>query len=306
MIDSISTKAVVDATTNILKNSDSTSDSMSEINAMRNDHDPRLKEASDLSIETKLINSQTNLNKAKVSKAFWAVLASPLSAFGYAGRKIGEVLNNYSEEQQRDLRNKINRVVDSDIEITPTTLPILASATEALLYAEQEPNLKEMFEDLIVNTIDKTKSTHPSFVEILKQLLGKEAEILKVVLQATSEIIYLPLVDIKLIDKEKGTYIKVYRNLINLYDSETNAYYVNDELPSFIDNWVRLGLVVISTNNESLSDKSDYEKFNDHPVFKKLKSNYLQSNPEKSLKLAEGFLEITDFGRSFAKAISVI
>ena len=155
-------------------------------------------------------------------------------------------------------------------------------------------------------SIDKTKSTHPSFVEILKQLLGKEAEILKVVLQATSEIIYLPLVDIKLIDKEKGTYIKVYRNLINLYDSETNAYYVNDELPSFIDNWVRLGLVVISTNNESLSDKSDYEKFNDHPVFKKLKSNYLQSNPEKSLKLAEGFLEITDFGRSFAKAISVI
>ena len=306
MIDSISTKAVVDATTNILKNSDSTSDSMSEINAMRNDHDPRLKEASDLSIETKLINSQTNLNKAKVSKAFWAVLASPLSAFGYAGRKIGEVLNNYSEEQQRDLRNKINRVVDSDIEITPTTLPILASATEALLYAEQEPNLKEMFEDLIVNTIDKTKSTHPSFVEILKQLLGKEAEILKVVLQATSEIIYLPLVNIKLINKEKGTYIKVYRNLINLYDSETNAYYVNDELPSFIDNWVRLGLVVISTNNESLSDKSDYEKFNDHPVFKKLKSNYLQSNPEKSLKLAEGFLEITDFGRSFAKAISVI
>ena len=141
MIDSISTKAVVDATTNILKNSDSTSDSMSEINAMRNDHDPRLKEASDLSIETKLINSQTNLNKAKVSKAFWAVLASPLSAFGYAGRKIGEVLNNYSEEQQRDLRNKINRVVDSDIEITPTTLPILASATEALLYAEQERNV---------------------------------------------------------------------------------------------------------------------------------------------------------------------
>ena len=57
MIDSISTKAVVDATTNILKNSDSTSDSMSEINAMRNDHDPRLKEASDLSIETKLIES---------------------------------------------------------------------------------------------------------------------------------------------------------------------------------------------------------------------------------------------------------
>lgn len=296
MIDSISTKAAIDATTNILKNSDSTSDSMSEINAMRNDHDPRLKEASDLSIETKLINSQTNLNKAKVSKAFWAVLASPLSAFGYAGRKIGEVLNNYSEEQQRDLRNKINRVVDSDIEITPTTLPILASATEALLYAEQEPNLKEMFEDLIVNTIDKTKTTHPSFVEILKQISGSEAILLKCILTLN---IY-PLANI-IINQDNNGYITVFRNLINLYQDD--EFIVNDELPTFIDNWVRLGLVSVNTDVFFTDDKR-YESFYHNPIY--LDINKKNQDRLENIELQKGILEVTNFGKSFARAINII
>lgn len=296
MIDSISTKAAIDATANILKNSDPTSDSMLEINAMRNDHDPRLKEASDLSIEAKLINSQTNLNKAKVSKVFWAVLASPLSAFGYAGRKINEALNNYSEEQQKDLRNKINRVVDSDIEITPTTLPILASATEALLYAEQEPNLKEMFEDLIVNTIDKTKTTHPSFVEILKQISGSEAILLKCILPLNS----YPLANI-IINQDNNGYITVFRNLINLYQDD--KFIVNDELPTFIDNWVRLGLVSVSTDVFFTDDKR-YESFYHNPIY--LDINKKNQNRLENIELQKGILEVTDFGKSFARAINII
>lgn len=287
MIDSISTKAAIDATTNILKNSDSTSDSMSEINAMRNDHDPRLKEASDLSIETKLINSQTNLNKAKVSKVFWDVLASPLSAFGYAGRKINEILNNYSEEQQRDLRNKINRVVDSDIEITPTNLPILASATEALLYAEQEPNLKEMFEDLIVNTIDKTKTTHPSFVEVLKQISSEDACFLNEFLQKWNRY-----------EKDKNARIIYYRSRNNvcidypvLVLGKNSEYYECDEefLPIYvneivIDNLERLKLVKLTKPIQTRYDGQD-----SYDVFQ----------TENDYEL----LEFTKFGKSFFKGI---
>lgn len=294
------TEILSDVVTGTIKQTESTSDSMSEIIAMREDSDPRIQEASQNAIDSKLMNSKTNLKKAKISNALWSLIEAPLSAFGYAGRKINEILNNYSEEQKNSLQNKINRLVNSNIEITPQTLPTLASATEALLYSEQEPNLREMFEDLIVNTIDRTRETHPSFVEIIKQLSAKEASFLKIILSSNDT---QPLVDI-ILRLDKG-FQPLYRNLIPLSYISSGELLVDDETPLFIDNWVRLGLISTS-NKESLVDKKNYEVFNRHPIFVDLRNKH--ENPEKNeyVEMQEGILRITDFGKAFAKSINII
>lgn len=294
------TKILPDVVTETIKQTESTSDSMSEIIAMREDSDPRIQEASENAIDAKLINSETNLKKAKISHAIWTTLSIPLSAFGYAGKKINEILNNYSEEQKNSLQNKINRLADGHIEITPQTLPTLASATEALLYSEQEPNLREMFEDLIVNTIDKMHSTHPSFVEILKQLSGKEAKFLKVILSSNEN---QALVNVIL--SENNGHIILYRNLIGLVYINSKEFIIDHEIPVFIDNWVRLGLISTTTET-SFTDKENYEAFNKHPIFVDLRNKH--DNPEKNehVEMQEGILRITDFGKAFARSINII
>lgn len=288
--------------TETLKQTQSNSDSMSEIDSMRQDVDPRIQKASENAINTKLVNSQTNLKKAKISNALWSAIEAPLSAFGYAGRKINEILNNYSDEQRNSLQNKINRIADCNIEITPRTLPTLANATEALLYSEQEPNLREMFEDLIVNTIDRTRETHPSFVEIIKQLSSKEASFLKIILSSNNT---QPLVNIILnLGKDKG-FKPLYRNLIPLSNISSGELLVDDEIPIFIDNWVRLGLISTTTET-SFTDNQKYNVFNQHPIVLNLKQTYENLVEDKSVSIQEGILNITDFGKAFAKAINIL
>ncbi|MDG2951403.1 DUF4393 domain-containing protein [Exercitatus varius] len=282
-----------------LKDIEPNSSSVSEIDAMRKDDDARLQAASNIEIDTKLINSQTNLAKAKVAHALWGILATPVNAYGYASRKINEIFNTFSEEQKNSLRDKINRLSDDNREIATENLPTLASATEALLYVENQFDLREMFENLIVNTIDNTKITHPSFVEIIKQLSSEEAKILKVILPLN----HMALSECHLILNEQNSFHVLYRNLICLYSKDKPFWLEN--IPSYIDNWARLGLVTVSLDNY-FSDKKAYDKFDEHPIIKRANLQYKDLEPPKKLNIKNGLLTITDFGKAFAKAISII
>lgn len=270
-------------------------DSLDEIKKMREDSDIRLQETASNLIQAKQITSQTAINKARLSGLPFQVLTMALDAVGYAGRKINDMFNNMSEKQQRLLREKINRVVDKDVSIS--SLPTLASATEAYLYTEQEPDLAELFENLIANTVDRTKNVHPSFVEILKQLSSKDASLLKMLFPYLfdSEI---AICSILLYRKEQG-FKYIYRNLLSLSCKGTSEPYIEQDLPIIIDNLIRLQL--ITAEYGKFVRGVDYETaFRNRPEYQQFEQIL---RDDEHLKLEYGVLMITDFGRAFYKAV---
>lgn len=277
-------------------------ESLAEINAMREDADPRLQEAADIAIDTKVMKIKTENDKALISGAGFSLLSAPLKAVGYAGRKINETLNNLSENQRQRLNEKIQRVVDKNIEIT--SLPTLASATEAYLYTEQEPDLAELFENLIVNCVDSSQMVHPSYVEVLKQLSGKEAYLLKSLFRRQKNI-ELPICNIILYDNDVDSGFKyAYRNLVDLvqvsYETGEKSIFTSPELPSMIDNFIRLSLFH-SKYDRVLVDTDYASIFENRPEYLNLKQIL---KPGEKLDLEQGILLSTNFGESFFKAVS--
>ena len=77
--------------------------------------------------------------------------------------------------------------IPKDRIITPNptvAVPLLQS----LLYTAQEPDLRELFTNLLATSMDKEtiKNAHPSFVELIKQLTPDEARLLRYLARMTT------------------------------------------------------------------------------------------------------------------------
>ncbi|MGY6771864.1 Abi-alpha family protein [Gallibacterium sp. ZY190522] len=207
-----------------------------------------------------------------------------------------------SSENQEILVDKIQRVVNKNIEISD--LPTLCSATERLVYTQYNPDLKEMFENLIVNTIDKSKksTTHPSFVEILKQFNSDDAYYFKNIFQK-----YFSFMDNIENDKDKIEMLfsiskselyyryKCSENDITSEDKlKDNTMYIDEKLGNehipeeVLDNWERLGLISVEREMDSLTDVG---------------GQWIAD----VIKTWSGFriVKLKKFGFNFAKAVSV-
>ncbi|MGX3066313.1 DUF4393 domain-containing protein [Ursidibacter arcticus] len=278
-------------------------ESMSEIDAMRKDADPRIRETCENAIQTKYLNSDTNLKKAKVLNAIWKSIGATLSTLGNAGKHISGIMSGYTDEQRNRLKN---RFVNCNIEIPPISLPTLKSATEGLLYASQDPNLQEMYENLITKLLDKNESSlvHPSYVRIIEQLSSIEAKILKeIIMPYTYRSLYE---DISIKEHDKKTV--VCRYLINLYqyengdfsvdnDINTNFFY-DENISLYIDNWIRLGLVTVK--NEIVESKL-YDNFLNNPIFRDITEKY----KDKEIVFKKKVIARTDLGIAFSKAVGI-
>ena len=79
-------------------------------------------------------------------------------------------------------------------------------AIESLKYTIQDDELRDLFEKLLVSTLDNRKQVFPSFVEIIRQLSPDEAKLLK---ELKEEISDYPLVDV-IFDLKDGKAITVF------------------------------------------------------------------------------------------------
>ncbi|MCT8716084.1 DUF4393 domain-containing protein [Glaesserella parasuis] len=288
-------KEQIDILATTVKATEPKTESISEIKSMREDQDIRLQQAANIATDTKLLQTKIENDKALINNAIFSTLSAPLKAFGYAGKKINETLLNFSDNQKQRLSTKIQRVVDQEIKIQ--SLPTLANATEAYLYTEQEPDLAELFENLIANTVDRTKNVHPSFVEILKQLSSKDASLLKMLFPYLfdSEIAICSI----LFYREEQQFTYVYRNLLSFTYAGTNEPYIEQDLPIIIDNLIRLQLVTVEYGKSVVG--VDYETaFRNRPEYQQFEQILRDG---ESLELEYGVLMITDFGRAFYKAV---
>ncbi|MBD8826098.1 Abi-alpha family protein [Pseudomonas sp. CFBP 13602] len=125
--------------------------------------------------------------------------------------------------------------------IMPPKLNVAGPALDALRYIGHEEALSDLYANLLATAMDKAtaESSHPAFVEIIRQMTVDEAKIMKLFLDRNA----FPIITVRAEVKESNAgYDQAL--LINFLGEDAQC-----ELPSmspyYIDNLRRLGLVEI-------------------------------------------------------------
>lgn len=265
-------------------------DSANEILVLQNSSDARLQNAGNYEADTKQKIAETKNFLATIAHGGLVV---PLKKVGGAVIKIAESFSLHSESTKNAINNKVEHLKSQGIlsgEIS--SIPAFADMAERLVYLDEEPDLKQMFEDLLVSTVDSTKSNinHPAYVEILKQITNLEASNLKKIFAYTNGH-QVPICNIRIVNNDDKWHY---------YEEYLLPDYINDISKRELENWERLKLIYIGTD-KTLADKNIY-KYGEE--FIKVNKNKI-SEPEK-LELEKGYLKFTEFGKNFAKAVGII
>ncbi|MFE4430441.1 DUF4393 domain-containing protein [Peribacillus butanolivorans] len=122
----------------------------------------------------------------------------------------------------------------------------------------ESEDLREMFANLIASSIDIRKGyeTHPSFVEIIKQLSPMDANILKIF----KTIIQIEIVQVR-VTNDKGHYVITQDHVMPFNDQQNYRIHATS-----LSNLQRLGLLNIDYSRSS-PRPSHYDFIMSHPAY---------------------------------------
>lgn len=166
---------------------------------------------------------------------------------------------------------------------------------EKLTYTTND-EIADLFTTLLANAsnIDMVNTAHPAFVDMIEKLSPDEARIIKY-LKDRTELQYCTF----RANAKTGTGFNVLYKKVTLIPFDVDLLFPNN-VPAYIANLVSIG-VLSDANNLYKTDKSTYEKIRAMYDFKKLEEQ-LVPNVMKSVKIIEGYYDITEFGRLFIHA----
>lgn len=230
-----------------------------------------------------------------LTKAINNVLV-PLAAINFAFDKARAY---FSEKFQQDIAEKAQTIPQEHI-VEPKA-SIAGPTLQGLAFAHEEPNLKEMYLNLLSTAMDgrSAPDAHPAFVEIIKQLDSEDARLIQGILKSASA---MPIVQIHRKNKDGG-YIILVQHLLNSTEINTGQPVEDRRLPAMIDNWIRLGLVEVAYD-KFLNDMSQYSWVETRPEFERLKQE--PQVDEATITYQKGLLNQTEFGKQFAKAVGLL
>lgn len=214
---------------------------------------------------------------------------SPISAMVWGYDQVRDFIIPKLEE-------KLKKVPEENI-ITPD--PIIAVPTiEALRYTASNETLRELYANLLANSMNsETKiSTHPSFVEIIKQLTSDEAKILKYIYDCKlSSDGVIQLISIN----DDNTYhivLDVFTDLPFLANCDNT-----DMVQPYFENLTRLKLINYDFNH-TRSNKNVYDRLENHFEIQKLIQTLKDEDATTHTKFKRGVLTTTLFGDHFLKS----
>lgn len=221
----------------------------------------------------------------------------PLAAVNFA---FGKAHAYFTEKFQSDLAEKAATIPHDQV-IEPKA-SIAGPALQGLASAHEEPDLKEMYLNLLACSMDGRVSTsaHPAFVEIIRQLDGEEAKLIRGCLQTPNGT---SITEIRLVDVGKNSWEVLYRHLLHYRDLATKTPKANPRLPAFVDNWIRLGLVEVDYTKYVASENA-YEWVAQRPEFLKFKAEL--ENMTQKVEFQQGILVRTSLGEQFAAVVGII
>lgn len=199
------------------------------------------------------------------------------------------------EEALRDFKDTLDQKA-SEIppeKLVEPALHIIGPALESSKYYFENSELRNMFANLIASSInsDYASITHPSFVEIIKQLSPDEAKIMK----SLEDNGLRALLTIKAVNKGDSGFVELKKNFTDIpHTIECN----NPELSSsYIENLNRLGLISID-NQILLVDESHYDALINYPEIQSIE-NYITEKLDRKVEYKKHTFTRTEFGEKF-------
>lgn len=211
----------------------------------------------------------------------------------YPVKKANITFKYKLEAFEDDLKQKMKNVPKENIQ--PPSTMIAGPTLEALRYAYDEKELREMYENLLASAMDNRKSpkAHPAFVDAIKQMSPLDAEVL-------NKLVDLSQVKCATITFNiKGTN-QIYSNGMPNYFVE-ELYGLADPflLSASLENLNRLALIEIT--NYGLNGV-DYQPLLKHKYVKEREELFKKAvEKDFELKLAERAVQITNYGEQFAE-----
>ncbi len=247
-----------------------------------------------LAEDTKALEVAANARADRVAirQLVLTKLYAPLAK--WVGYKSDYFENQFAD----DMAEKLADVPEEHI--TSPSPVVAAQSMEGLSYSLDEPDLKEMYLNLLATASDSRRSeeAHPSFAQIIKQLSPGEASLLLGVLH--NKRMGTPLVEIR--SEKDGAWQTLQRHVFNTIDPNTGVALVEPRLPLYVDNWVRLGLVEAS-NQIMLKRDGAYEWIESRPEMMQAREIH-KSLPDRSVGVQKGVLMPTALGLQFAEAVT--
>lgn len=136
------------------------------------------------------LSNAMHQNLPETEKEIDGVLSAVVGLFNnvvlYPVKKANMSFKYKLENFASDLEKKTSNIPAENLQVPPTMLagPIL----EALRYAYDEEELREMFENLLASAMDTRKiaKAHPSFVNAITQMSPFDAKVFKKIVQENS------------------------------------------------------------------------------------------------------------------------
>jgi hypothetical protein len=210
------------------------------------------------------------------------------------------ISRGYFESQfSADMSEKIKDVPEEDL--VPPKPSIAGPTMQALGYSLDEPDLKEMYLQLLATAVDGRRSdqAHPSFVEVIRQLSADEARLLTVVLNET----HSPIIRITRTDQSDpaGGFSVLQSHVINWVDRAAGDRQVEHPSSSvYVDNWIRLGLITVAYDTW-LTRPNAYNWADTRPEVTQFRAALQHENILVSYD--RGHLSATAFGLRFKGAV---
>lgn len=229
----------------------------------------------------------------RVINALLLAAFSPL--LKYEVRKEAEI-----ESYKQKILNEISKIPEDKLIDPP--LNVVGPALDVAKFYIDSDELKTMFSKLIASSMnsDTQFSSHPSFVEIIKQLSSFDALVLKELSKQNCH----PIISYRLDQTEYSSFgvvgIMVVNNLVKL---DCINFENAGLLSPTIDNLVRLNLVDI-TYDSQLADNHLYDdtiSTFDNSVKKHVEKYFYcdEKFRNRKLNILYGILEFTTFGLNF-------
>ena len=192
------------------------------------------------------------------------------------------------------LSEKLKDVPPERIQTPPAN--VAGPALEALKYTGHLEDLREMYANLLANSMDlaTVSSAHPAFVDIIRNLAPDEAKILKSLPMQSP----IALIDITVSEKGKVGYLLAHRNL-TLIGLESGCEHPHLS-PNYLDNLVRLGLLEVPSMI-ALTDADRYKTLEEHPEVQKIKESFT-SDGKHTVGVEHKIARLTNLGRLFVTA----
>lgn len=211
---------------------------------------------------------------------------SPVSGLVWGGEKIKDWVSTKVAEKLRD--------VPPENIVSPRP-NVAGPLLESMRYTGHEEALRDMYANLLASSMNKNTShrAHPSYVEVIKQLTSDEARLLSYIGKDCGPI---PLLTLRAESKDESGGQDVIRHISLL--GKAAECEVCDNMPVYIDNLCRLGLIVVSYE-QHFTAPGIYDELEQSPIILAFKELAEKDN-DWEMAIKKGGIWVTELGKQFS------